>query len=95
VSRSVAVSVSAVSTVLMPANVSRKYLLIAPPYAIGTGFLTGGLWVNFLGGVAGVGLVDSFYIPPGLPYETAVRVTTTAVTYFDPAGLAMIAAMEG
>ena len=51
------------SGVLFPANSARKSVLVSAP-------LGGDLWVNPIGGVAGVSQPDCFRIPAGATYES-------------------------
>jgi hypothetical protein len=86
-SRSTVTPGTATSTVLMAANPMRKYALIKAPEA-------GDLWINPLGGVAGVNLTNCIKIPAGIPYETGDSPWTGAITYYSAATTAVLTAFE-
>lgn len=81
-------TVAATSTALMGANAARKYLLIAAPQ-------TADVWVNPLGGTAGIGLADCFRIASGGSYESGAYVWNGAITYFCATGSLELPAVEG
>jgi hypothetical protein len=87
-SRSIASTVASASTQLMAANSVRKYYLIEAPQSAE-------IWINPLGGTAGVGAVDSFQISPGGKYESAWFVTAAQINYFCATASLVIAAVEG
>lgn len=93
-SGSIVGSAVGVSTALFALNAARQYMFIQSAYNI-AGSAFHDLWVNFNGGVAGVGLIDCVRIIAGSFYETNVKVSTKAVTYFDALGGNNITAFQG
>ena len=79
---------AAASTILMVANVNRQYLFIKAPE-------TDDLWINLSGGVAGIDALGSFKLPKSYVYESAERLTNSAVTYYCATGAINITAFEG
>lgn len=77
---------AAVSTALFAANPARKAMMFAMP-------LTSDGWVNFLGGAAGPGLADSFYMTPGQSFTSPDWVPQTPVNVYVTSG-GMVPAME-
>lgn len=87
-SRSIASTTANASTQLMAANTGRKYVMIGAPQS-------SEIWINMLGGTAGVGLVDSFQIPPGGKYESANYISTSQINYFITTAALVLPAYEG
>jgi hypothetical protein len=94
VSHSVTSTAAGASTALMSANAARKYLYIGSAYNV-AGVAFHDIWVNPLGGTAGVGLPDCVPILGGTYYESASKSWIGAITYFDAVGGNELTAFEG
>jgi len=93
-SASVVGTVAAASTSLMAANPARQYLFIQSPYNV-AGSIFHDLWINPIGGTAGVGLVDCIKIPAGGSYESGYKVWTGLINYYDAVGGNNLTALQG
>jgi hypothetical protein len=82
------VTVSDVSTMLLAANATRKSLLIQAPQSTG-------VWLNFAGGAAGVGLSGCIFLPAGAIYESSIVVNLNEITYYCATAGLTIAVLEG
>lgn len=80
------------STQLWANNPARKYVMVQSPYLSGTFY---DLWINPLGGTAGVGSTDCFRIAAGGLYESASFVSQSAWNYYCATGGAALMAMQG
>lgn len=88
VSHSTTTPVTPASTLLMNANLNRRYLLVQAP-------TTADLWINPTGGTASVGGADCVRIPSGAMYENSFGIWTNQINYYCASGSLEITAFEG
>ena len=87
VSRST-ITVSTTSTQLMPGATWRKYLFIQAPQ-------TADVWINPIGGTAGINATDCIKIPAGGSYESYMVSWTGQINYYCATGSLQLNAFEG
>ncbi len=75
------------STQLFPVNAARHYLAFQVP-------ASSAVWINFVGGTAGVSGVDCILLPAGTTYESGQYVVRGAISVYAPVALT-ISAWEG
>lgn len=81
-------TVAATSTSLMPAASWRKYIAIQAP-------VTADVWINPIGGTAGIGAADCLKIPAGTFYESSIAAWQGAITYYCATGSLELTAFGG